>query len=310
MPLSIVTTGANWSLSTTLPTSAQLSATLGPSQGYTSGLVLVSVAASWSIAGAQLVQPRISAQRGAGGAAQDLAANLIVVGAAVTWNLRARLLAAAFTVTISADGFSALFSSTTGDAPEAFTWDFGDGSAGSGPTPAHIYAAPGLYVVTLKATRTRGFESASITSAASRSVTISLLAQPDESLDDVLNLEAGRHAYEPLRTQAADVGENVSFFNQVVNLPAGSLASLLFFTPAQTIRIRQVTATGSGDGLFRLILNGQVIDAKRSYATQRNIRFDLEEGIKLGPTDTLEVQVQNTSAAPQTFDGALVGRTL
>jgi PKD repeat protein len=41
-----------------------------------------------------------------------------------------------------------------------YAWDFGDGSTGSGPTPSHIYAAPGLYLVTLTVTDNDG-ESAS-----------------------------------------------------------------------------------------------------------------------------------------------------
>lgn len=57
-------------------------------------------------------------------------------------------------------------------------------------------------------------------------------------------------------------------------------------------------------------MNGQTIDVKRSYATQRNIRFDIDEELKLTATDTLEVRVTNTSAATQSYDGALLGRTL
>ncbi len=34
----------------------------------------------------------------------------------------------------------------------SYTWNFGDGSNGSGPTTSHTYAAPGLYTVTVTAT--------------------------------------------------------------------------------------------------------------------------------------------------------------
>jgi PKD repeat protein len=208
------------------------------------------------------------------------------------------------------DGFTVLFTSTAGDAPEAHSWDFGDGTAGAGPTTTHVYGLIQPFTVTLNVTRTRGFEAAPVSSTATQVVTISAAAQPDESVEDVLNLEVGFHAYEPVRVQDADVGENVSFYNGVPNLPSGQITSLLFFSPSQTIRVRQVTATGTGDGLFRLLLNGQVIDVKRSYATQRNIRFDIEDEIKLTVNDTLEIQVVNTSAASQSYDGALLGRTL
>src|SRR5581483_10570043 len=234
----------------------------------------------------------------------------IVVNASASWTLASGIFAASFTYALAPDGFTILATSTSGDSPDSFAWDWGDGNAGGGPTPTHVFSNFGAYVVALTITRMRGFESAPLTSKASQVVTVALVAQPDESLDEVLNLEVGLHAYEPMRTSASDVGENVSFWNEVLNLPSGQLASLLVYAPTVTIRIRQVTATGTGDGLFKLLLNGQVIDVKRSYATLRNVRFDLEEDLKLTVNDSLEVQVTNTSAASASYDGALLGRTL
>lgn len=307
--LILANASASWNLLPLIPTTAQLNATSGPTQSNANALIIVSAAASWNITN-RLLQPGIGVQRGAGGGTQANATGLIVVGAATSWNLAARILAASFTFTIAPDGFSVLFTSTSGDAPDSSAWDFGDGNSGSGAGPTHIYADIAPFTVTLTVTRTRGFEVAPISSRISRIVTIVATAQPDESMDDVLNLEVGFHAYEPLRNQSADIGENVSFYNGVVNLPAGQLASLLFFAPSQTIRVRQVTATGTGDGLFKLLLNGQVIEVKRSYATQRNVRFDIEDELKLTVNDSLEVQVTNTSSASQSYDGAVLGRTL
>ncbi|MFA5862430.1 MAG: PKD domain-containing protein [Candidatus Thermoplasmatota archaeon] len=307
--LIIVNASTSWGIRLLIPTTAQLGATLGPTQGYASSLILVNQTISWNIS-SRIVQPKVTAQRGAGGATQPNASALIVTGATTSWDLRSRLFAASFTFALSADGFTVLFTSTSGDAPDALSWDFGDGNSGSGTPVSHIYGNIGDFMATLTLTRNRGFERAPLASSSSRTVTIPASAQPDESVDDVLNLEVGRHAYEPLRDQAADVGDNVSFFNEVLNLPAGQLQTLLFFTPARTIRVRQVTATGTGDGLFKLILNSQVIDVKRSYATQRNVRFDIEEGLKLAATDTLEVRVTNSSGLTQSYEGALLGRTL
>ena len=46
---------------------------------------------------------------------------------------------------------------TTGDAPLHFVWDFGDGSPpSSAAQPAHRYAAPGVYTVTLAASNPGG----------------------------------------------------------------------------------------------------------------------------------------------------------
>lgn len=307
--LLVVNAGASWKLAPLIPTTGQLSAALGPGQGYTGTLILVGVGADWKLAG-RIAQPKLSAQRGAGGPAQANATGLIVVGTAASWNLAARLFAARFTFTISSEGVSVAFASSTGDSPETFAWDFGDKTTGEGAMPAHVYSEFGSYVVTLTARRTRGFEKTPLESKASRTVEIVAAAQPDESLADVLNLEVGFHAYEPIRDHPADAGENVSFHNQVLNLAVGQLASLLFFTPAQAMRVRQVTVTGSGDGLFKLILNGRIIDVKRTYATQRNVRFDIEEGLKLTVNDTLEVQVTNASTLAQSYDAAILGRTV
>ena len=41
----------------------------------------------------------------------------------------------------------------------SLSWDFGDGQTGSGATPSHTYAAPGVYIVTLTATDDDGGQS-------------------------------------------------------------------------------------------------------------------------------------------------------
>lgn len=302
-------TTANWGLLPLVPTIATLDPNFGNPQAYASSFLLFGTSVIWNIT-TPLVQPKITVQRGTGGPTQPPALSLIVLSASANWTLAARLLRASFTHTFAPDGFAVQFTSTSGGNPDAFQWDFGDGEAGGGQTVTHVYGAVQSFTVTLTVSRVRGFESTPLAATVSAVVTIAATAQPDETVDDVLNLEVGHHAYEPLRNQDSDIGENVGFYNSVVNLPAGQLASLLFYVPARTIRVRQVTATGTGDGLFKLILNGQILDVKRSYATQRNVRFDLEDELKLTATDVLEVLVTNTSQNRQSYDGALLGRTL
>jgi len=43
---------------------------------------------------------------------------------------------------------------------ESWRWDFGDGTTGSGPTPVHVYSAPGVYQVRLRVTDDSGTRSA------------------------------------------------------------------------------------------------------------------------------------------------------
>lgn len=51
----------------------------------------------------------------------------------------------------------------TGDTPITYSWDFGDGSTGTGATPSHTYTEPGTYTVTLTATNAAGTDTRTIT---------------------------------------------------------------------------------------------------------------------------------------------------
>ena len=48
-------------------------------------------------------------------------------------------------------GLPVQFVNQSTGGPTSFCWDFGDGSASSAASPTHVYAAPGLYDVTLRA---------------------------------------------------------------------------------------------------------------------------------------------------------------
>lgn len=58
--------------------------------------------------------------------------------------------------TAVADGLTATFDGTGSTDPDGtiagYTWDFGDGTTGTGPVIDHPYAAPGQYTVTLTVT--------------------------------------------------------------------------------------------------------------------------------------------------------------
>ena len=60
-------------------------------------------------------------------------------------------------------GETVRFSSTVrGDAPITYSWNFGDGSTGTGANPTHAYAAPGTYNVTLTVQNNVGSDSRSL----------------------------------------------------------------------------------------------------------------------------------------------------
>jgi PKD repeat protein len=56
--------------------------------------------------------------------------------------------------------FDGTGSSDSDGSVVAYAWDFGDGAAGSGPAPAHVYGADGDYLVTLIVTDDGGMDSA------------------------------------------------------------------------------------------------------------------------------------------------------
>jgi PKD repeat protein len=56
-----------------------------------------------------------------------------------------------------AASFDGASSASANGSIDAYSWDFGDGATATGPSPNHVYAAPGAYTVTLTATDAKGF---------------------------------------------------------------------------------------------------------------------------------------------------------
>ena len=89
----------------------------------------------------------------------------IVVGEPVAFRVNAAP-RAAFDVETAGAGSATRFvgdgpgGSSDPDGPiESWRWDFGTGDIGTGPTPSHVYPAPGTYVVSLTVRDTDGVES-------------------------------------------------------------------------------------------------------------------------------------------------------
>ncbi len=82
---------------------------------------------------------------------------------------------AAFTAgpELAAPGDTISFFATTSTSISSYAWTFGDGSAASGDSPTHVYAAAGTYTVTLTVTTVDG-----LTSSATRDVVIAIDTNP------------------------------------------------------------------------------------------------------------------------------------
>ena len=72
----------------------------------------------------------------------------------------------------------------------AYVWNFGDGSTGTGATPAHVYVAAATFTATLVVTDSKGAQSPPATTTA----TIAAPPQPPASPDSVLLVAAGNIA--------------------------------------------------------------------------------------------------------------------
>jgi PKD repeat protein len=97
------------------------------------------ISINWSTAGTK----NVTVQNSACGAASD--SHNVVIGSTSQ-------LTAAFTYSVS--GQTVNFNATSSQgSPTAYTWQFGDGTDGTGVTTQHTYANPGQYVVTLSVTR-------------------------------------------------------------------------------------------------------------------------------------------------------------
>ena len=69
-----------------------------------------------------------------------------------------------------------------GDEPRTYSWDFGDGTTGSGATTSHTYTDPGNYNVTLTLTNAEG--------SSERSITIQALECEADICDDITDLNS------------------------------------------------------------------------------------------------------------------------
>ncbi len=84
----------------------------------------------------------------------------------------------------------------------SYTWDFGDGTSGSGAVVQHIYSAPGTYTVRLTVRDRYGR-----TDTDAATVTVSLPAKPDLVIESI--------SYEPMDPR---VGDTITFYVRVKNV--------------------------------------------------------------------------------------------
>ena len=100
-----------------------------------------------------------------------------------------------------------------GDAPLTYSWDFGDGSTGSGATASHTYAEPGNYEVTLTLSNAQG--------TVERSITIQALECEADICEDVTDLNSvyfGQNSSTLTAEGRAALEENIEILRECPDL--------------------------------------------------------------------------------------------
>jgi PKD repeat protein len=112
----------------------------------------------------------------------------------------------------------------------SYKWQFGDGTKGSGPTPAHAYAAPGVYTVILTVTDNSGATGTSAT-------TVTVMGPPAAPAD----LTAASSYVARVTLRWNDTSDNEQSF-KIERAPANTGA----FTVIATVAANTVTYTDKG----------------------------------------------------------------
>ncbi len=163
--------------------------------------------------------------------------------------------------------------------PTTSTWDFGDGTAGSGSPVDHAFAAPGTYVVTLKVRDTLGLVSTATTTVTVRAPAFT--GGPEQLLPVVLDTPgAGGAHYTSELTLASKASAPVTV--------------LLQYTPS----------VGSGSGFASLTLGAgelRVIPDVIAFLRTRSLAIPQDGSAQIG---TLRAVFQGASSSSDVFIGA------
>lgn len=114
------------------------------------------------------------------------------------------------------------------------------------------------------------------------------------------NVDHSVAIYEPT-SNVVDSAENVLISPLVVS-------SILSHTALIDFKLMNATATGTADGIYRLMLNGVMISKKRTSWTSRNADFNFErQGINIAVGDVIDITVEHEESQDKTFDASIVG---
>lgn len=100
---------------------------------------------------------------------------------------------------------------------------------------------------------------------------------------------------------------NQYIVNSVSAVAASATVSIINYTVSSTtLLLLSADATGTADGIYRVLINNTFVMEKRSAWTERSVFFELE-GYKLVTGDNVKVNVTNNNLTSQDYNATIMG---
>ena len=109
----------------------------------------------------------------------------------------------------------------------------------------------------------------------------------------------------PIPVSFTTRGESKYVYNEVSSVGLGDITIINYTVLVGTGNdLTRINCSGENIGVYRLLINDVVIDKKRSYYTDYNVKFDLNE-IEVTESDNVKIIVENKNSSSASFNATL-----
>jgi hypothetical protein len=109
----------------------------------------------------------------------------------------------------------------------------------------------------------------------------------------------------PIPVDFTTRGEPKFIYNEVSSTGLGDITIINHTVLVGTGNdLTRISCSGENIGVYRLLINDVVIDKKRSYYTDYNVKFDLNE-IEITESDNVKIIVENRNSSSADFNATL-----